>query len=277
MKKEISFILSGRDDGYTGDFIDRFAIALNKNLSIIDKNDFNCEVIIVDYNPLGEKLLINNDKLKSLLQHPKVRNIIVDNSVVVKDELPVGGFYEYFAKNIAAHLAESDFLFMTNADIIISSDIIKYINNDLQKDDYLNHFYRVRYRQDVSGSSGQLREILDLYTPNDEDEPICGGYSGDATIFHKDVFINVATGYNEIDPNHRTSHGQASMDGEILWNLYNKGITKRLVDLVYYHVEHPRQPKDNSYSKKSYNNRDNWGCQGFPQKKINENTILIYK
>jgi hypothetical protein len=128
----------------------------------------------------------------------------------------------------------------------------------------------------VNTEGDNIGEPLDLHAVGDVDEPICGGYSGDATLFHRDVFLNIATGYNESDPAHRTPSGQACMDGEILWNLVKKGITKRLVDLTYYHVTHHRQPKDGAYSKEEYTNRDGWGYSNYPAKKLNSNTILIY-
>jgi hypothetical protein len=273
--KDVSFILTGRDDGYTGDFIDRFAVALEKNLEILGRHDLTYEIIVVDYNPINGKLLIDNLKLKELLRDKNVFNIIVDKSVVVDDGLSENGFYEYFGKNAAAVRSRSKLLFMTNADIIISNEIVNYLKDLAWKNDD-EHFHRIRYRQDILNGN-VVGNPLDLHNPNDEDEAICGGYSGDATIFTRKVFNEIATGYNEIDPNHRTPSGQASMDGEILWNLVKKGVSKVLVDLTYYHVTHPRQPKDGSYSKEEYTNRKDWGYQNYPSREINKNTIEIYK
>lgn len=273
--KDVSFILTGRDDGYTGDFIDRFEVALKNNLDILKRNNLNYEIIIVDFNPCDGKLLINNPKLKTLLEDDNVFNIIVDRSVVIDDDLSENGFYEYFGKNIGAIKSSGKLLFMTNADIYISDDIVKYLKNISSIEDD-NHFYRLRYRQDVSKNL-ELGGILDLHDPNDEDALICGGYSGDATVFPRNIFNNVATGYNETDSAHRTPNGQASMDGEILWNLVKKGVHKILVDLTYYHVTHPRQSKDSGYSKEPYTNRTNWGYKNYPYRKINSNTIEIYK
>lgn len=273
--KDVSFILTGRDDGYTGDFIDRFQIALSKNLEILSRHDLSYEIIIVDYNPIGDKRLINNPKLEQLLKNDNVFNIIIDRSVVIDDGLSENGFYEYFGKNAAAIKSNGKLLFMTNADIIISNEIVQFLK-DIPEFDYDKHFYRLRYRQDLKG--GQLLGTpLDLHTPNDADEEICGGYSGDATIFSRKVFNEISTGYNEIDENHRTPSGQASMDGEILWNLVKKGVSKILVDLTYYHVTHLRQPKDGGYSREEYTNRENWGYQNYPIRVINDNTIEIYE
>lgn len=273
--KKVSFILTGRDDNYTGDFIDRFEIALKKNLEILNRHNLSYEILVVDYNPIGDKKLINNAKLKSLLENENIKNIIIDKSVVIDDGLYENGFYEYFGKNAAAIRSSGELLFMTNSDIIISNEIVDYIKN-ISKFDYDNHFYRLRYRQDMHNGQS-VGQLLDLYTIGDIDEEICGGYSGDATIFSRKVFNEIATGYNETDENHRTPNGQASMDGEILWNLVKKGISKILVNLVYYHVTHPRQIKDDHYSREEYTNKENWGYKNYPSRIINSNTIEIYK
>lgn len=274
--KDVSFILTGRDDNYTGNFIERFEVALKSNLEILKNSNLNYEIIIVDFNPDDDKLLVNNPTLGELLKHDNIKNIIVDRSVVVDDGLCENGFYEYFGKNIAAIKSNGKLLFMTNADIYISDDIAQYLKtcSAMDKDEC---FYRLRYRQDVNLDKTNV-SLIDLCSSDDEDSIICGGYSGDATIFSRKVFIEIATGYNENDPNHRTSKGQASMDGEILWNLTKRGISKSVVDLVYYHVTHQRQDKENhSYCKDIYTNRNFWGYEKYPIKIINKNTIKIYK
>ena len=273
--KEVSFILSGRDDGYTGDFIDRFYIALKKNLEILSRYNLDYEIIVVDYNPFKNKRLIDNEKLKELLNHSNVKNVIVDKSILIADGLPENGFYEYFAKNVAGRMALGKLLFMTNADIIISEDIVKKLK-DLSSNYSDNKFYRVRYRYELQDGK-TIGEPLDLYSPNDKDSEICGGYSGDATIFSKKTFIEVAKGYDETSENHRTPKGQASMDGEILWQLVKNGVKMELIDLPYFHVTHPRQPKDGGYCRDGYKNRENWGCWMEEYQIINDNTIIIYK
>jgi len=276
--KEISFILAGRDDGYTGNFIDRFEIALKKNLEILNNSKLNYEIIIVDYNPVGENTLTNNPKLKDILNNDKILNVIVDRSVIVDDNLDENGFYEYFAKNIGAIKSSGELLFMTNCDIIISEDIANHLEY-LSKNYSNDSFYRIRYRQDINNieDMNSSNNVMDLHAMSLDDSCICGAYSGDATIFPRTVFIDKATGYNETEPSHRTAIGQASMDGEILWNLVNNGISKELIDLTYYHVTHPRQLKDSYYSKESYKNRTMWGCSNYSVKNVNSNTIKIYK
>jgi hypothetical protein len=271
---DVSFILSGRDDGYGGDFINRFEIALSKNLDVLDSSGLSYEIIVVDYNPIDGKLLINNSRMKRLLSHKRVKNIIVDRSVLVDDGLPDRAFHEYYAKNIAALKSKGKFLFMTNADIFISKEIADYIKTISDKQDE-NNFYRFRYRQNYKDGAN-FSERLDLHSPDDIDGVICGGYSGDATLFPRKVFVEIAKGYDEVNTEHRNPIGQASMDGEILWQLVKNGSKMVLVDLEYYHVFHLRQAKSGGYSREGYNNREGWGFTKYPSRVINNNTIEIY-
>lgn len=275
--KKVSFILSARDDGYAGNFLERFELALSKNLEVLSRySELDYEMIIVDYNPEKGKELIENSKLKYLLSHVDVKNIIVDRSVIMSKDLPHNGFFEYYAKNLGALKSKGELLFMTNADIALSNDIVEFLIN-LKVSDLDKKFVRFRYRQDVDPSTKKLvGPPMDLHFPDDVDEPICGVYSGDATMFTRKSFIEDATGYNESNSNHNNIAGQASMDCEILWNLVNLGYEKLLIDKVYYHIWHQRQPKDGEYDKTPYKNNEDWGCCSFPVEVVNSNTIKVY-
>lgn len=274
--KDISFILSGRDDNYMGNFIERMAFAWKKNIDILEESNLDYEIIVVDFNPINNNFLFKNTELKNILSNKKVKNIIVDKSVLIKDNLPEHVFYEYYAKNIGGIRSTGKFLFMTNSDIIISKEICNFINIELNNNESDLYFYRLRYRQNIEIPGKNPGPLIDLHVSTNPDAEICGGYSGDATMFTKKSFINIATGYNEINTLHRTSSGQASMDGEILWNMVNGGMSMKLVDLIYEHVFHDRDgTKDGNYSVEKYVNRKNWGYKKSITKIINENTIML--
>lgn len=276
---DISFILGARDDGYMGDFINRFEKMLENNISIINDSGVSCEIIVVDFNPFDEKYLYLNSQISKYLSNDIVKNIIVDRSILITDYLNGTTFYEYFAKNIGARRSLGQMLFFTNADIIITKEIIEYIKNELSSDRLYSSCYRCRYRIDaeVSGFDKSIIQKLDLCNSDADDAFLVAGYSGDATFMHRNVFIETATGYDERSAEHRTPAGQSSMDGEILWNLHYNNINIVATDLEYYHVNHQRSPeKDGSYLKYKYINRENWGFIDFPTKIINENTIMIY-
>lgn len=273
---DVSFVLAARDDGYMGNFIERMSYAWQRNIDVLEKSGLDYEIIVVDFNPILNEHLFENDQLKNILSFKSVKNIIVNNSVIVKDNLPPLVFYEYYAKNVGGIRSNGKLLFMTNSDIVISEEICDFIRIEVNNPDIDNYFYRMRYRQNIDLLGNHIGEILDLHVPSNDDAEVCGGYAGDATMFSKKSFINVATGYNETSKEHRTESGQASMDSEILWNMKKNGLLLKIVDLKYYHVFHERDTKkDGHYIRDIYVNRDGWGYKNTIVKQINKNTNIL--
>lgn len=285
---KLSVILSARDTDYGGKFIERFYEALSTNIQILDLSFIDYEIIVVDYNPLKEKYLYQNEILKPLLTNNKIKNIIVNNSVVLKEGLYADTFYEYFAKNVGVRQSSGDFLFLTNADIVLSPDLVNEIKQEFTspyKDEY---FYRCRYRASIEQGSGCIAFIpedityfqsisLDLHRPEKSDNCVCGYYAGDATMFTRKVMFNFAKGYNEELPQHRTEACQFHMDSEILWNCYLRGLKLKFLNNPYFHIEHlPGYSKrDNYYYRELYDNKSDWGCINYAIQQINPNTFII--
>lgn len=275
---DLSIVLGGRDDNYGENFIERLNQAVSTNLSNLDSFELNYEMIVVDFNPIDQKYLYQNDLLKDTLSHPRVKNIIVDPSVSLEEDLAPSTYYEYFAKNVGARNSSGELIFTTNSDIILSNKLIEDIASELNNGDRNELFYRCRYRGeiDLGFSPDEETPAGDLHNPSFPDACICGLFSGDATMFPREVFFNVATGYNEGEKRHRTHLSQSAMDGEILWNVYKKGKKLKFLESPYYHINHGRpNPRDNFYSQDTYTNKSDWGFIKYQKTKVNENTILI--
>lgn len=300
---DLSIVLGGRDDNYGENFIERLHQALSTNLKLLDESNLEYEMIVVDYNPVDENYLHENSLLKECLSHKKVKNIVVDNSVLLEENLSPKTYYEYFAKNAGIRVSSGEFIFVTNSDILLTKDLISKIQEELSNEDKDNYFYRVRYRGDISlgdnpSSSpriipngdlltgplsgwGDPEQVLDLYENLKYhnllgQDPVLGLWSGDASMFSKKV-MEVITGYNEETEGHRTSLHQSNMDGEILWCCLDNGIQLRLIDAPYYHIYHgPRPNRDSTFTRGKYKNKPDWGYVNYNKVDINSNTVLIY-
>ena len=79
---DLSIVFGGRDDNYGETFIERLEKALEYNIRLLDESGLDYEIIAVDYNPIGEKYLHENNSLKSYLKNKRVKNIIVDLSLI---------------------------------------------------------------------------------------------------------------------------------------------------------------------------------------------------
>lgn len=277
---DLSIVLGGRDDNYGENFIERLNQALTTNIENLDNTDLEYEVIVVDFNPLNQKYLHINETLKEVLSHPRVKNIVVDPSVSEEEDLSPQTYYEYFAKNVGAKRSLGELIFTTNSDIILSKQLIRDIQSELSNDERNELFYRCRYRGEINlgHNPDENTPAADLHNPSFPDACICGLFSGDATMFSRTVFFDVATGYNEGEKRHRTHLSQSAMDGEILWNVYKKGKKLKFLESPYFHINHGRpNPRDNFYSQDTYTNKPNWGFVDYEEQQLNENTILIKK
>ena len=302
---DLSIVFGGRDDNYGETFIERLEKALKHNIHLLDESGLDYEIIAVDFNPIGERYLYENDLLKSHLNHQRVKNLIVDNTVVVEECLCSTTYYEYFAKNAGIRISKGDFIFVTNSDILLTKDLINEIKKELENEDKDNYFYRVRYRGDILldkdpsenprivpngdvltghlNGWGDPEQVLDLYGNLIhhgllESDPVLGLWSGDASMFSRNVMFNDATAYNEAEFGHRTDKNQANMDSEILWNLLKKGKQLKLLEAPYYHLYHGlTRERENHWSKIKYTNKDDWGYKDYNKVDINDNTVLIYE
>lgn len=276
---DLSVVLGGRDDNYGENFIQRLKQSVDNNLLKLDKSNIEYEMIVVDFNPLDNQYLYNNKDLKESLSHPKVKNIIVDNSVIIAENLSPKTYYEYFAKNVGCKNSSGELIFITNSDILITDCLVEEFAKESKNESKNDYFYRVRYRGEIPLGvvpDEENEPVEDLHHPEFPDACICGLFSGDASMFSRDVLFNTATAYNEGEIRHRTNVHQSAMDGEILWNVYNKGKKLKFLEAHYYHIFHgPRPQRDNFYHQGTYENKEDWGFIKYSQEKVNENTVMV--
>ena len=65
---DLSIVFGGRDDNYGETFIERLEKALEYNIRLLDESGLDYEIIAVDYNPIGEKYLHENDLQNHILK-----------------------------------------------------------------------------------------------------------------------------------------------------------------------------------------------------------------
>ncbi|HEY4506722.1 MAG TPA: hypothetical protein VJH71_00970 [Candidatus Paceibacterota bacterium] len=268
----ISFITIGRDDDYGGNFLNSLHTSISKNIEAIEKFDIPYEYLVVEWCPIRD-YLVYNDKFKDLFNSKNLVDIIIKPDVSVKENLNPKTFYEYFAKNVGIRISKYDVLIILNADIVLPEEAIKVIV-DLVKNNFdKKHYYKLLYRVQADDDL-KIIKSESVHRPKSPDAVIAGYFAGDFLLIDKHTAINYGGGYDETNPGHRTI-SQTGMDGEMLWNLYKKGITLQFLDANYLHIEHKRPAHDDVYNQDGYTNKPNWGFIDYPKKIISEKLIEI--
>lgn len=172
-KIKISFVVTGRNDDYGGNLINRASTFVRVLSHFADKYRLPIEIIFVEYNPIPEKYLFEEIYIPHV-PFVKIRGIIVPREFherVKQNNIPV---LEYIAKNIGIRRAKGEYILATNPDIIFSEELIRHISEDKLNQ---SHFYRTDrndIKQNKFSESLTPEEILKackknvikiLYTP----------------------------------------------------------------------------------------------------------------
>lgn len=187
--KKLSFVVTGRNDNYDGNFDDRLAIALKRNIKSLPDAEF----IFVEWNPFLDRPLTSErlkrffgDRVRYFVVHPKYHETYCT----------IDGFLEYPAKNVGIRHAEGDFIGCINSDIIFCPDIVDCLKSTLKN----NTLYRAA-RIDIKP------DYLNVTFPLQKKYVLGENYgatnaAGDFLLMHRDLWFE-STGYCEDFPEQR--------------------------------------------------------------------------
>ena len=185
----LSFVVTGRNDNYDGNFDDRLAIALQRNIQSIPDAEF----IFVEWNPYldrpltSEKLQkIFKDRVKYYVVHPKYHSYYCT----------IDGFLEYPAKNVGIRKATGKFIGCINSDIILCPDTVNNLKCALKP----NALHRAN-RIDIAPEHLYVTFPLDPKHILEENKGPMNA-AGDFLLMHKQMW-DIATGYCEEFPGQR--------------------------------------------------------------------------
>jgi len=171
MKPYISFVAVARNDDHGGNFLDRMQVFISALLQQIKKHNLNAELIIVDWNPLGDRPKLSQ-VLSSSFSSELFKNIPCKIRII---EVPseIHKRFQYFdkislfqmiGKNVGIRRARGEFVVATNVDLLFSDDLIKSLVSKSLKPEFI---YRID-RNDVDGIpyGASVREQLDYCENN---------------------------------------------------------------------------------------------------------------
>jgi hypothetical protein len=132
-KVYLSFVVSGRNDDYGGNYMYRLQNFISSIQIMSDHFKLNTQIVIVEWNPI-----LSNKPLKDVIysnsEYNKVTIITVPlefhKTLPNKNNLPI---HDYVAKNIGIVRAEGEFVLVCSGDLIFSKDLFEFFNSKTMK------------------------------------------------------------------------------------------------------------------------------------------------
>jgi hypothetical protein len=266
---KLSIVVVGRDDGYGDDtlspynastpdtFCFRMKRTIENNLGLFEKKGVDIEYVVVDWSPLGEKTLDKNEYVRVAFENKKVKHVIVPPTSVENRGWNPKNFYEYYAKNVGIRNSESEFVLITNPDIVFTQEIVSSISEALTTDDGKS-YYRPYSRIDVSNNLEHLAEgVTFLKNGLFQDEVLGTPAAGDFLLSRKDNFC----GYDERHDTSPTKQ-QTNMDSNILFTMYHQGVKPVELSGSILHLDHGKpHEKEGAINHQPYENVSDWGMR----------------
>jgi len=171
MKPYISFVTVARNDDHGGNFLERMQVFISALLQQIKKHNLNAELIIVDWNPPGDRpklsqvlsLSFSSELFKNI--PCKIRIIEVPSEIHKRfqcsDKLML---FQMIGKNVGIRRAKGEYVIATNVDLLFSDDLMRTFVSKSLKPEF---FYRID-RYDVNGipNGDSVIEQLDYCEEN---------------------------------------------------------------------------------------------------------------
>jgi len=171
MKPYISFVAVARNDDHGGNFLERMQVFISALLQQIKKHNLNAELIIVDWNPPGDRpklsqvlsLSFSSELFKNI--PCKIRIIEVPSEIHKRfqyfDKIAL---FQMIGKNVGIRRAHGEYVVATNVDLLFSDDLIKSLASKSLKPEF---FYRIdRYDVDGIPNGDSVMEQLDYCEDN---------------------------------------------------------------------------------------------------------------
>jgi hypothetical protein len=235
----VSIVLTGRNDGYGGDFNRRFLATLQFNHRELTSREIPHEFVVVEWAPPADAPLLADlvDERCPGSVAAAVRTIVVDaayHDAITQN--PRVKYHEFLAKNVGARRARGTYVITTNIDVFFGRRVLQRLQ---QRDLAAGVVYRApRYDLKSTIDSATvgwpiLEDAENLAQPGKTLlPPFYGGGTGDFIAVDRASFEAVR-GFNEI---YRVA--RIGVDRNFLYQAVSCGLS--IVDIggPVYHVAH---------------------------------------
>jgi hypothetical protein len=281
----LSIVLTGRNDGYGGDFVERFVRTLRFNLQQLRARGISYELVFVEWAPSpGQTLLVERvfDEVPEL-DPASCLWFVVDPSY--HDALSQNrrlAYLEFPAKNVGIRRAQGQFILTSNCDVFFGRAVVDALaGRTLQP----RTLYRAP-RHDINLPEGTstidwtvLEDVNILAGPAHRlKPPFMGSATGDFVLLDRLSFRDMR-GFNEV---YRVA--RIGIDRNLLVKALSLGLAIRDIGGPVYHVNHEGSYRldPGAYAGReheapwgdrrwhsagvSYVNSESWGLAGAPMR-----------
>jgi len=232
----LSVILTGRNDGYGGDFLARAITAIRFNHAALTSSGITYELLLVEWAPLPDRPLLSELIEQAVPDvRPQLTTLLVDAEYQEALTLnPRLAYLEYLAKNVGVRRARGRYLLATNADVLLGRAVLAQIAEGLPDEGvYRAPRIDLTLGLEQSGISWDVLENpANHWRARELRPPLYSGGTGDFLLAARDTFHRLR-GFNEI---YRLA--RVGVDYNFLVKAYSCGVAIHLMGGSVYHLNH---------------------------------------
>ena len=283
----LSVVVTGRNDGYGGDFVARFLATLEFNHRELASRGIEYELLLVEWAPVTDEPLLADliDERCPPTVAAACRAVIVDPAyhaaMTLNPRLP---YHEFLAKNVGVRRTRGAFVLTTNCDVILGRHILHQLERRALD---ARVVYRASRLDLVAAVNVERLDWPTLENPANLARPAkvlrppyFRGSAGDFIALDRATFHRLG-GFNEI---YRAA--RFGVDANFLIHAYASGVAIADIGGPVYHVDHGgsyqaaraqyagRETDAHygderwAYNDVVYRNRPTWGLAGAPERPI---------
>lgn len=264
----LTIVVTGRNDGYGGDFNTRFARALRFNHEQLMAAGVEHDVLLVEWAPPADRPLladvltdlypaVSPDWLTTVVVDPRYHDAYAMN--------PRLAYMEYVAKNAGIRRAAGRFVLATNTDIYLGSGVVKTLAAGALETGVVYRATRVDVKLGADESHvdwSLLEDPRNHVTHKTIKPPLYQGGTGDFLLIDRDSF-HALRGFNEI---YRLV--RVGIDVNFLVKAYGCGY--RIADIggPVFHTNHVGSYRISKRVTGEDDAHARWGRQDWPSKAV---------
>jgi hypothetical protein len=264
----LTVVVTGRNDGYGGDFNTRFARALRFNHEQLSAAGVDHDVLLVEWAPLADRPLladalaelypaVSPDWLTTVAVDPRYHDACAMN--------PQLAYMEYIAKNVGIRRAAGRFVLATNTDIYLGSGVVKTLAAGGLETGVVYRATRTDVKLGADESHvdwSLLEDSRNHVTHKTIKPPLYQGGTGDFLLLDRDSF-HALRGFNEI---YRLV--RVGVDVNFLVKAYGCGYRIADIGTPVFHTNHVGSYRISKRVAGEDDAHARWGRQDWPSKAV---------